>query len=105
MFVAKFQQVSSSKFKTDKNNNYPYIGEILAGQATGSIINGTMFQREGLLPNKAYLCQNIEEEYEGETQIRTSIISEVSLIELQPLMIQLGKPKLIVNGTDSETPE
>jgi len=43
MFVAKFQQVNSAKFNTDKNGNFPYIGEIIAGKATGSIINGTMF--------------------------------------------------------------
>ena len=50
MFIAKFQQVNSIKFDADKNNNMPFIGEVLAGTATGTIINGTMFQREGLKP-------------------------------------------------------
>ena len=102
MFVAKFQQVNSTKFSVDKNNNYPYIGEVLAGKATGTIINGTMFQREGLQPNKAYLCQNVIEEFEGKDQVRTSVISAVSLLELKPLMEQLGKASLDV---DANTPE
>ena len=33
MFVAKFQQVTSSKFNADKNGNMPFIGKILAGTA------------------------------------------------------------------------
>lgn len=102
MFVAKFQQVNSTKFSTDKNNNYPYIGEVLAGRATGTIINGTMFQREGLEPNKAYLCQNSIEEYEGKEQIKTSVISAVSLLELKGLMEQLGKAKLEVSDNSPE---
>jgi hypothetical protein len=105
MFIAKFQQVNSAKFSQDKNGNFPFIGEILSGTATGSIINGTMFKREGLLPNKAYLCQNTIEEYNGEDQVHTSVISEVSLLELQPLMTQLGKGQLIIDGADSETGE
>lgn len=102
MFIAKFQQVNSTKFNTDKNGNFPFIGEILSGKATGSIINGTMFQREGLEPNKAYLCQNTIEEYEGKEQVRTSIISAVSLLELKPLMDQLGQGILAV---DDQSPE
>ena len=96
MFVAKFQEVTSTKFKADKNQNMPYIGEVLAGTADGTIINGTMFKREGLIPNKAYLCQNVTEDYEGNPQVSTKVISEVSLLELQPLMTQLGKPVLNV---------
>jgi len=102
MFIAKFQEVTSTKFKQDKNKNFPFIGEVLAGTATGSIINGTMFKRDGLIPNKAYLCQNITEEFEGNPQVRTSVISEVSLLELQPLMTQLGSAKLSVVGDTVE---
>tara|TARA_R110000796_G_scaffold181330_1_gene297872 strand:+ start:26354 stop:26662 length:309 start_codon:yes stop_codon:yes gene_type:complete len=102
MFVAKFQQVNSAKFNTDKNGNFPYIGEIIAGKATGSIINGTMFQREGLEPNRAYLCQNITEEYDGKDQVRTAVISAVSLLELKPLMDQLGNASLDVNANSPE---
>lgn len=94
MFIAKFQEVTSTKFKADKNQNMPFIGELIAGRATGTVMNGTMFKREGLLPNKAYLCQNVEEDYEGSVQISTKVISEVSLLELQPLMTQLGSPVL-----------
>jgi len=102
MFIAKFQEVTSTKFSADKNENMPFIGEVLAGKAVGTIINGTMFKREGLEANKAYLCQNIIEEFEGKDQVRTSVISLVSLLELKPLMEQLGKATLIV---DAITPE
>jgi len=98
MFIAKFQEVNSTKFESDKNGNMPYIGEVLAGRATGTIINGTMFQREGLITNKAYLCRNVTEEYEGTDQVRTSVISEVSLLELKPLMDQLGSASLEIEG-------
>jgi hypothetical protein len=102
MFIAKFQQITSEKFKSDKNSNKPFIGEILAGTATGSIINGTMFLREGLEPNKAYLCQNTHSEYEGRGQVSTTVISAVSLLELKPLMDQLGQGVLSIND---EAPE
>ena len=102
MFVAKFQQVNSTKFSQDKNGNFPFIGEIIAGRATGSLINGTMFSREGLEPNKAYLCQNVIEEYEGTEQVRTTVISAVSLLELKPLMDQLGAGVLDVNPQSPE---
>ena len=104
MFVAKFKQVDSPKFKADKNGNNPYIGEILSGTATGSIINGTMFHREGLEVNKAYLCQNTLVELEDGTEVlNTSVISAVSLIELKPLMDQLGPGRLI--RAEVEAPE
>jgi len=99
MFLAKFQQVTSDKFTADKNNNMPFIGEVLAGKATGTIYNGTMFVREGLEPNKVYLCDNhIDEEYPDNVQTR--IISVVSLLELKELRDQLGVAKL-----DVKTPE
>lgn len=90
MFVAKFQQVTSDKFKSDKNGNKPFIGEVLAGTSHGSIINGTMFQRDGLLPNKLYACENYKEEgYEG---VQTRIIAEVSVVEFMSLRTALGAP-------------
>ena len=95
MFLAKFQQVTSEKFTADKNSNMPFIGDVLAGSATGTIYNGTMFQREGLVSNKVYLCDNhIDADYPENVQTR--IISEVSLLELQPLMAQLGTASLNV---------
>ena len=102
MFIAKFKQVSSTKFSADKNGNMPFIGEILAGKAKGSIINGTMFLRDGLETNKQYLCQNSTEKYEGKDQVSTTVISVVSLLELMPLAEQLGKPELIVNSISPE---
>lgn len=113
MFVATFQQVTSSKFKADKNTNKPFIGKVRAGVARGTIINGTMFLREGLEPNKAYLCQNVDETYtnpstgEEMSVVTTEVISAVSLLELQPLCNQLGAPVLDIdsNQEDSEQPE
>ena len=57
---------------------------------------------EGLEPNKAYLCQNITEEYEGTDQVRTTVISAVSLLELKPLMDQLGKGILDIDANSPE---
>ena len=102
MFLAKFQQVTSDKFSADKNNNKPFIGEVLAGSATGTIYNGTMFIREGLETNKVYLCDNhIDEEYPKNVQ--TTIISVVSLLEIKDLRDQLGSAKL--NVATSSSPE
>lgn len=96
MFLAKFQQVTSDKFTADKNGNLPFIGEVLAGKSTGTIYNGTMFQRENLEENVVYACSNhTDEEYPDNVQ--TKIISKVSLLELNPLMTQLGKPQLEVS--------
>jgi len=99
MFLAKFQQVNSDKFKADKNSNMPYIGEVIAGKATGTIYNGTMFQRENLQENRIYLCDNhIDEDYPDNVQTR--IISEVSLLELTALRTQLGAPSLEVSSPE-----
>jgi len=102
MFLAKFQQVTSDKFSADKNNNMPFIGEVLAGSATGTIYNGTMFIREGLETNKVYLCDNhVDEAYPDNVQ--TTIISVVSLLEIKDLRDQLGSAKL--NVATSSSPE
>ena len=99
MFLAKFQQVTSDKFTADKNNNMPYIGEVIAGKATGTIFNGTMFVREGLEPNKLYLCDNhIDDEYPDNVQ--TTIISAVSLLEVKELRDQLGAPALDISSPE-----
>ena len=99
MFLATFQQTTSDKFKSDKNSNKPFIGKVLAGTAQGTIINGTMFQRDGLLSNKAYLCQNVHSVYEGKDVVSTEVISEVSLLELTPLMTQLGTASTNISGS------
>lgn len=93
MFVAKFKQVVSDKFTADKNSQMPYIGEVLAGTATGTLINGTMFQRNGLEENVLYACENfIDEDYPSNQQVR--IIGKVSLLEFNALRTQLGAPKV-----------
>lgn len=96
MFVAKFSQTSGAPFAADKNGNMPFIGEVLAGTAKGTIINGTMFHREGLKPNKLYACENVEEVYEGKKQVRVQILSEVSLVEYPELRTILGAGKVEV---------
>lgn len=112
MFLAKFQQVTSDKFEADKNGNNPFIGEILAGTATGSLINGTIFQRDGLKTNTLYACDNfVDDEYpvdqNGKTIYRTRILDKVSLLEYQALSNTLGAGKLnlptVANGSTKET--
>lgn len=83
MFIAKFTQVNadSTKFEADKNGNMPFIGELLAGKSRGTLYNGTMFEQNNLKPNTLYVCENIDEEYEGKPQVRVQIISEISVME------------------------
>ena len=102
MFVAKFTQVSSDKFETDKNGNFPFIGEIMCGTATASLYNGTMFMRDGWIPNKLYACENVSEIYEGKKQTNVQIISEISIIEFMTLRKELGVAKL--NRADATAP-
>lgn len=96
-FVAKFATVTptaDSNFATDKNGRLPVIGTILAGIAVGSIVNGTIFQRENLTEGKMYLCENYrDEEYPDYPQTR--IISEVSPLELLAMRKDLGEGKLV----------
>ena len=91
MFVAKFTQTSGAPFTADTNSNYPFIGTVVAGASKGSIINGTMFQREGLETNQLYLCDNhIDPEYPENVQ--TTVIGKVSVMEFIGLRTQLGAP-------------
>ena len=110
MFVAKFQQVAegSGNFKADKNNEMPFIGTVVAGTAKGSIINGTMFHREGLEPNKLYACENsIDPEYPD--NIQTNVLSEVSVIELIAFRKEFGAGKSVYSkepvNAGGDTPE
>ena len=112
MFVAKFQQVAvgSGNFKADKNNEMPFIGTVVAGTAQGSIINGTMFHREGLEPNKLYACENSIETYEGKETIQTEVLAEVSVIELIAFRKEFGAGKSVytktpVTAEGGDTPE
>lgn len=104
MFVAKFSATSGEPFVADKNGNFPMIGEVLAGTAKGSLINGTMFQRAGLQPNKLYACENtVDPEYPD--NIQTTVISEVSVIEYMQLRTVLGAGKIDINATEEEAEE
>ena len=101
MFLAKFTQVSSDKFVADKNGQMPFIGTVLAGTARGTIINGTMFVREGLIPNKVYACDNFTDpNYPDNVQVQ--VVSEVSLLEYNSLRAQLGAPVVKV-GVETPT--
>lgn len=93
MFIVKFQVTSGEPFVADKNGNYPYIGEVLSGTAKGTLINGTMFQREGLQVNKLYACENfVDPQFPDNHQVK--VISEVSVLEYSTLRTQLGEGKL-----------
>lgn len=98
MFLAKFSQVSedSTSFDMDKNGNMPFIGKILAGKAAASIINGTVFLREGLEVNTTYACMTEEVTNEdGETFVNVVIIDKVPLRDFLPLSKELGKGVLL----------
>ncbi len=103
MFVAKFTKTSDEKFTADKNGNYPFIGTIVAGIAKGSIINGTLFQREGLETNQLYLCENsIDEKYPDNVQ--TTVVAKVSVLEFMALRSELGAGKIIQANVAAEAP-
>ena len=106
MFIAKFQQVNNvnGKFTADRRQNLPFIGTVMAGTSKGTLINGTSFAMQGLIPNKLYACQNGEFVAEDGTVYPTvEVVSEVSLLEYSELRTKLGAPKLI--GTNSEVAE
>ena len=97
MFVCKFSQTTGAPFTEDKNGNLPYIGEVLAGKAKATLINGTMFKRESLQLNKLYACENVEEEYvnpdTGETtmQTRVLVLDQISALDYPDYRTKLGK--------------
>ena len=90
MFVAQFTQVNSDKFSTDKNGEAPFIGNVLAGKAKGTLINGTVFKRTKLKENTLYACDNVEEVYEGKKQIRVQILAEISALDFPDYRTKLG---------------
>lgn len=101
MFVAKFNQTSGEPFTSDKNGNFPFIGTVLAGKSTGSIINGTMFVRDDLKANKLYLCDNsVDPEYPDNVQ--TTVISEITVGEFMELRTSLGAPSTNVVKAEVE---
>lgn len=103
MFIAKFQQADANNksFKGDRHGNLPMVGSVISGTARGSIINGTIFQLQELKTNVAYLCQNVTNKHEGRDILSTEVVTEVSTLELIPLMKQLGPKNLILAKDDS----
>lgn len=99
-FVATFKKSNTDTFKSDINGNMPYIGKVLAGTSTGSIINGTLFQSDNLIENKAYLCYNEQLEWKDKLITHCRIITEISSLELPALMSQLGKGTLVKTSTE-----
>lgn len=108
MFVCKFEKLSDKQttFDTDTNGNYPFVGKVLAGIATNSIYNGTMFLREELSTDKMYFCQNVKtvSEKNGETYNNVEILSVVDSMEFISLRKTLGEGRLNLPDND-DSPE
>lgn len=120
MFVAKFNLTSGLPFIADRNGNYPAIGTVVAGKYHSSIINGTIFEREELITNTLYLCQNtiatdsdrlVITDSNGNDLYNVEIISKVSILELMGVQKELGAPFKLVSkaatvatSTEPETP-
>ena len=110
MFVAKFSVVDNTngKFTPDKNALLPLIGDVVAGTARATILNGTIAQREGIEPNQMYLCDNVTRDYtdpstgEVKPQIDVKIIAKVSVLEYAQLRQQLGTGVLVRGGAPVE---
>ena len=100
VFVARFDVVNNknAKFEEDKNSNLPFIGTLLGGKAHSLIINGSVFKEQKLIPNKAYLCQNVERTYvdpvtqESKVGIDVQILTVLSPLELVDALKEVGAP-------------
>lgn len=100
VFVARFDVVNNknAKFEEDKNSNLPFIGTLLGGKAHSLIINGSVFKEQKLIPNKAYLCQNVERPYvdpvtqESKVGIDVQILTVLSPLELVDALKEVGAP-------------
>tara|TARA_R110000796_G_scaffold194819_1_gene311175 strand:+ start:422 stop:778 length:357 start_codon:yes stop_codon:yes gene_type:complete len=100
-FLATFSQTNNTEiFSADINGNVPFIGKVLAGTSTGSIINGTMFQAENLVANTAYLCYNEQLEYKGKMITHCRVITQVNSGEIPALMSQLGVGRVVKKATE-----
>ena len=101
MFVAKFIQTTDAPFKSDKNGNFPFIGDVLTGTSNNTLINGTMFVRNGMQPNKLYAC---ETKINAAGYSEVVMIAEVSVSEFVTLRTQLGAGKTTI-GVPAATVE
>lgn len=101
MFIAKFNQATSEEFIADKHGTMPYIGEVLAGQSRGTIMNGTMFERGDNKVGKLYLCDNhVDPEYPD--NVNTTIIAEVGVMDFITLRKELGAPSLKLSAKSQQ---
>lgn len=104
MFIAKFTKTSSAPFVQDKNGNFPLIGTVVAGAHSGSIVNGTIAQRENLEENTLYLCDNsVDLAYPD--SVNTTVIAKVSVLELMSMRTQLGAPRAVKFNTAKTSTE
>lgn len=103
MFIAKFSSTTGAPFKADKNGVLPLIGDVVAGTSKGTLINGTMFQRNGLQTNTLYACENfVDPEYPDNTQVK--VISKVGIVEFLELRAILGEGKTVLDTVATEAP-
>lgn len=94
MFVATFEQVGvNSKFKADKSGQMPYIGKVIAGKATGTLINAAIFKGT---PGRPYLCKNVETTYEGKKQNNVEILMELTAAEALAQIKELGAGQVVL---------
>lgn len=110
MFIASFTEANSIDkitgkeiFPRDKNQNHSFIGQVSAGTAYGTLINGTLWKRGGYKANQLYLCKNVTRIFEGKPQITTEIISEISPLDLINAKATLGEGRLIKASKTEKT--
>ena len=112
MFIAKFSQVNglTSKFKPNRHGQMPFIGEVLKGQASASIIDAAIFENEGLVAGQLYLCENGIREYKGTNYPTVQVVGPVSAAEYMTSASSLSSGRLVVpkavaadDSTDTST--
>tara|TARA_R110002153_G_scaffold86837_2_gene215365 strand:- start:449 stop:778 length:330 start_codon:yes stop_codon:yes gene_type:complete len=102
-FLATFKQATdSTTFKADRHGVLPFVGKVIAGTSRGSIINGTIFEKEALIPNQAYLCHNEDTVFDGKDYTHCRVITQVNTTELVTLMGTLGKAVFIKKDKDAD---
>lgn len=96
MFIAKFNTTLSDKFKANKHGVPPLIGTVLAGTATATIIDGTIFENAKNIEGQLYLCENGVRTYEGKEYPTVDIVMPInSALEFISLRKEIGAGKLI----------
>lgn len=95
MFLAKFSQTTSDKFKPNKHGQRPYVGTVLAGVATASIIDAAIFENGSNVEGQLYLCENSVREYDGKEYPTVDIVTPVTAMEYIQLRKEIGAGKLV----------